>query len=52
MKKKIILDPWGKSKGTTYIVLFSHSQKLMHSRDDIVFYWWNYFAGRRKQDCR
>ena len=30
--KKLVLDPWGRSKGATHTVLFSHSRKLAHSR--------------------
>ena len=36
-----MLDPWGRSKGATHTVLFSHSRKLAHSRGGIVLYRWN-----------
>ena len=42
-----MLDPWGRSKGATHTVLFSHSRKLAHSRGGIVLYRWNYFAQQK-----
>ena len=42
--KKLVLDPWGRSKGATHTVLFSHSRKLAHSRGGIVLYRWKKFC--------
>ena len=44
--------PWGISNEATHIVLFSHSRKLSHSRDGIVFFPWKYILQGRKQDRR
>ena len=43
-EKQMVLDPWGRSKGATHTVLFSHSRKLAHSRGGIILYRWNYIA--------
>ena len=46
-EKQMVLDPWGRPKGATHTVLFSHSRKLAHSRGGIVLYRWNYFARKK-----